>query len=135
MEFKVLTDEELKAQRFFLEEGMANFTVMNAENAVSKTGNEMIKLTLRVIDKEGKEGTIFDYLVSTEKAVFKIKQFCDAIEKPEIYKSGKMNDLECLDQSGKCILKIRKSNEYGDQVIIKEYLSSTEEFIDDEIPF
>lgn len=62
-----------------IKEGRYVFKVANAEEQTSKNGNPMIKLDISVRISDYKSLPIFDYLVSTERALFKIKQFCQSV--------------------------------------------------------
>jgi len=62
MKFKHKTEEELQSM-FLLHEGTYQFVVTKAEDAMSKSNNEMIKLTLKIMDKAGREHTVYDYLL------------------------------------------------------------------------
>ena len=68
-----------EARQFFVEPGEYTIRVIDAKEDTSKTGNDMIKLTLEVVMKDGSKGPrLFDYLVFTEKARFKADQFLQA---------------------------------------------------------
>lgn len=140
MNFTPLSDEELNAQKGLLAPGVADFEVVEAKDEVSKSsGNEMIKLNLKVWDSQGKQGMVFDYLVSTVS--WKIKQFFDAIGKPEIYNVGTITSQNLIGASGKATLGIQKdrTGKYGDQTKVVEYIKAGTNLDsilpDDEDPF
>jgi len=56
----------------FVDPGEYEFIVHEAEEQLSKAGNEMIKLTLRI---QPQNTTVFDYLVFSEKNAWKIDSF------------------------------------------------------------
>lgn len=60
--------------------GEYGFTVSGAIEAQSEAGNDMIAIEL-LVDVPGRDNPlkVFDYLVATPKALFKIQQFCDAV--------------------------------------------------------
>lgn len=106
-----------------LAEGEAEFEVLSAEDQVSKTGNEMIKLHLKVWDCNGKQGTIFDYLL--EKGVWRIEQFCESTLIPVAkFKSGELNAVDCSGKTGKLTIKTQKdkSGQYPDKSSVSGYL-------------
>lgn len=120
MRFEPLSDAELAAQRGTLKPGPADFEVIDAKEALSKAGNEMVKLTLRVWDSEGRQGQLFDYLLGN--AQWKIKSFYQSIGNPEAYEAGLIDPLNLSGASGKAILTIQKDPKYGDQVRIQNYV-------------
>jgi hypothetical protein len=56
--------------------GEYEVTVVNATSQISRNGNEMVVLKLSV---EGGRGTIFDHLVFTEEADWRIASFLTAV--------------------------------------------------------
>lgn len=87
--------------------GNYEFIVSNAEEQESQKGNPMINLELLiVIPDRDNPVKVFDCLVFTENAIFKIEQFCKATGMPEKFKNIDGNvdiDLEpanCLNKQG-----------------------------------
>ena len=121
MRFEPKTAAEINASKMKLKEGPANFEIIKAEDTFSKHGNEMIKLTLRVWDCEGKWAQIFDYLVSN--VPWKMLQFLNSISRPEIYETGVIDVESLLGASGGCVIKIQRDNSgvYGDRLVIAAY--------------
>ena len=73
---------EEKSRASHVEAGEYNLIIANAEEALSSNSNEMIKIKLRVTQPhfDGDEGpVVFDNLVFTERAFWKIDQFLKAI--------------------------------------------------------
>jgi hypothetical protein len=67
------------ASAFHVEAGIYKLRVIEAKEDTSKHGNNMIKLTLRVIKADGHKGpTLFDYLVLAKNTEWKIDQFLSA---------------------------------------------------------
>lgn len=153
---EVLEQNNTNKQFHLLPEGIYDFYVKLAEEKISSTGNEMIKLTLAIHDENGFERNIFDYLVSTEKMVFKIKQFCEAIGIEDKYKSSSFTIDDIMSKNGKAKITIKKGSQkpdgsfYTDSNAVKFYIKTekndsvmtdkktdkkTESFIDDDLPF
>jgi hypothetical protein len=66
----------------FVQPGIYAVRVIEATEDTSTSGNDMVKLKLRVIKPGGIEGpALFDYLVLNENAQWKIDQFLAACEK------------------------------------------------------
>ena len=109
----------------------------------------MIALKLNVVDQFDDKTTVFDYLVSTEKALFKIHQFAGATGLMEQYKNGGLTAHDCIGKTGRCKIGITKSEGYADKNSVAEYVKAVGYVapakrqpamagagdIDDEIPF
>ncbi len=131
--FPVLSDDEIKNMNL-LPEGMYQFKVHGVESStadgkqlVSKSGNQMIKITLKVLDATGRERLITDYLVALESMVFKIKHFCESLGLD--YNKGSFQPNACLGMKGKLQLVIQKGKKkdnseeyYSDKNSVKDYV-------------
>lgn len=64
-------------QRTFtiLPAGKYPFRVLDANQQRSKAGNDMIELKLDFYDDDGNSSTVWDFLVFTEKSVWKVDHF------------------------------------------------------------
>lgn len=109
MKFKVLAEDELNNQRFFLEEGICDFEVLEANERNSKAGNPMIELKLKCTDKNGKVGIIFDYIVSVNME-WKIKSFCESINHPEYYQQGEIDSKYVEGKMGRVEVYLQKEH-------------------------
>lgn len=128
MRYVALSDEELEAQTTQLSEGCATFCVTSAEEAVSSTGNDMIKLKIVVEDENGASGTVFDHLVSTPKTQWKIKQFLCGIGQEDHYKRGELLASFCDGAVGKCRIKKKADSKWFE---IAEYINPENQEQDD----
>ena len=73
-------EEPKKAGTYFVEPGIYRVEVKNAVEKVSQNGNAMIKLICKVLLKDDIEGPeVWDHLVFTAKASWKIDQFLASI--------------------------------------------------------
>lgn len=87
--------------------GNYEFIVSNAEERESKAGNPMINLELLIV-VPGRDNPVkvFDCLVFTDKAIFKIEQFCKAVGMPEKFQNNDGNvdvniePADCLNKQG-----------------------------------
>src|SRR6185437_7492859 len=103
--YEVYSDEEIDSQRKKLSAGICNFTVVSAIEKLSKTsGLPMLELKLHVWDCHGVEGTVFDYLVSSEKMAWKLRDFCKSIGDISIYKEKRLSSFTASHKSGKADL-------------------------------
>jgi len=146
MRFTALSAEEIQESKLVVE-GQYHGEVMEAEDTVSKAGNEMIKLVLRIYDQKDKAHFIKDYLM--EAMQFKLLHFCESTNLSEQYKSGLLAASHCIgkkvvidvivetDDSGKYLPK----NSIKDYVVVKDGVQpvgakSSNDFQDDlDIPF
>jgi len=144
------SEAELKAS-LILDEGMYPFQVVNAEDAISKSGNEMIKMTLKVWNKDGSERTLYDYLL--DAMAFKLRHFCASTGLLEKYEHGKLHAIDCIGKTGKADIMIQpgqpndKGGYYPDKNSVKDYLAPDKQSIlmplkpikkddfDDDVPF
>lgn len=148
--FMPMTDEEIDALSL-VEEGEYDFNVLKSTRKTSKAGNPMAELHIQYWDKEGKQHTLFDYLVFSQIGlnIKRIKNFCDAVGLTEQYKQGQIPE-ELQGLSGKCQIGIKDAQPkegggfYPKKNIVLDYIKITksqhqvsikESFIDDKVPF
>ncbi len=129
--FSPKTDAEIAAMQNqgLLEEGVYKFTVKHVEQCVSQSDNSMLKIRLSVFEKSGGMRVIFDYLVATDRMMFKLKHFCESIGLQDKYTDGKFNPQECVNRSGYAYVSIQKGSarpdglgNYPDKNQIKDYV-------------
>jgi hypothetical protein len=104
-------------------EGIYDFTVADANEKMSQSsGNDMIELQLIVKGPDGEEVKIFDNLVFSPKAFWKIDMFrvCTG-DKLVAGQSVEFNAEDCLDRTGKCCV-ITDKFEGRERNKVKEYL-------------
>lgn len=147
--FQPMTEEQIKLFSL-MDAGTYDFEVLKATETSSKAGNQMIKLDIKVWDRNGKEHYIFDYLVSTPNMMYKIKHFCEAIGMQREYLDGKFEPQQCEKRVGKAEIYVKKGDpkqeggSYPDKNAIKDYIPKSinqinnepkKEFVDDDLPF
>jgi hypothetical protein len=127
-------------------EGVYDFVVADANEKMSQSsGSAMIELLLLVKGQNGEEVKIFDNLVFSPKAFWKIDAFRVATgDKLVAGQSVEFNAEDCLDRTGKCVLIIdnyggRERNKVGEYLDPKESQNPvvqkpTAVPVDDEIP-
>jgi hypothetical protein len=111
--------------------GVCSFSIINCIETISKAGNEMLKVTMKITDSERNSVTINDYIVSS--FVNKIKRFLDSVGLSSTFKNGEINADNLILLDGKCIIKYSEREEVKDEYgaiflsypkpIIKEYLA------------
>jgi len=135
------TDQELQ-EMSLIEPGQYPFEVIEAEDRISKSGNEMIWLKLKIWDSLGRERFIFDYLL--DSMAHKVKHFCDITNMQDKYENENLLATDCLGKSGHLDLIIQKdkTGQYADRNSVRDYVvkKSVEKvietpFVDDDIPF
>jgi len=128
------TSEELLKQSNLLEKGTYSFEVVEANDEISKSGNEMIKLMLNVWDYEsGKSTIVFDYLL--EKMAYKLIHFCQVTKLMDKYSTGELRAFDCLGKKGSVDIETQEKREnpsggfYPAKNIVKDYnVSKVESF-------
>jgi len=148
MRFTPRTEKEIQSMNL-VNPGTYDFVVVESLEMISKSGNEMIKLQLKIWDESGQEKTIHDFLL--EAMAFKLRHFCEATGLLSKYEEGAFNAEDCLGKSGKVEIIIQEGNfkpdgsKYADKNSVKDYIKnpgdakpepSKESFQDDnDIPF
>jgi hypothetical protein len=120
LEFTPKTEEELKS--VMLEKGEYDFDVIGAEEQTSKSGNAMIKLTLKAYGHNGETAIVYDYLLAALE--YKVKHFCDTAGLTNEYQMGILTSDMCLNKCGKCKLDIQhdKEGKYDPKNVVKDYI-------------
>ena len=136
MRFTPKTEAELKESEL-LPEGEYQFEILTAEDTQSKsTGNDMLKLSLRIFENGGENSQrVFDYLVSIDSMIWKIRHFAEAIGMLPEYESGEMLAETLPGRTGKCKIVIQPaSGQWDAKNVVKDYLPRPAGMAED-IPF
>ncbi len=120
---KPLSEKEIK-QGDLWAKGNYHFKVINAEEARSQSGNDMIKLTLTIWSEGGRTKIIFDYLL--EALEYKLAHFAEATGLLQKYQSGSLSSYDCYGKEGelKLTIQVDKTGEYQDKNSVADYLLS-----------
>lgn len=102
-----------------LKPGVYDFTVTNAEDRQSKSGNDMIALELEVFTETGGIRRLKDYLL--EKVAYKLRHFCYATGMGDLYESGQFGASDCVGRSGKLKLGVQSQEGYQDKNEVRDY--------------
>ena len=105
MKHKPQTEEEIAASGL-LQEGVYDFTIIEAKEKQSNSGNDMFALKLQVFDNDGQPRTILDWVLPSFAK--KYKHLHDACGLLDLYKSGETTESDLLGKSGKLMLTIGK---------------------------
>lgn len=118
MQFTPKSRDELRPT---LPDGEYSATVIKAEDTVSKRGNDMIALTLRIY---GDTGNVLanDWLIPNAAGMWKVFNFCEAANKMDRYNDGDLTANDCL--NAEVIVKVKTEAQEGfdPQPRIKDYL-------------
>jgi len=131
MRFQPKTEKELHEEKM-LPEGEHSFEVSQGEDTFSKnSGNEMIKLLVRVFREDGTFLLIDDYLL--ESMGFKLRHAAEACGLIDRYENGELSGEDFIGKTG--TVKIGTQEAKGDwpaKSVIKDYVVEKED--DAEMP-
>lgn len=116
------TDEELLN---LLPEGEYDFFVKQAEDTVSKKGNEMIRLSVAILDSNNREHLIFDYLL--DALAFKVKHFAEAVGLEDKYNAGCYMASDCWNKSGRCyVTRVEAKDGFPAKNNVADYIKASD---------
>jgi hypothetical protein len=118
MRFTPKNEEELAIEGL-LPEGVYDFEVLEATDRVSKKGNEMIEVRLKVYDLNGGFRFITDYLL--EAYLPKLYSFAKATGTLKAYDAGEFTAYDCQGRSGKVQVKVVPAGEFPAKNEVKTY--------------
>lgn len=108
-----------------LPQGIYPFDVVEATDSRSKSGNEMIKVRLRIHTPEGKQRILYDYLLEAMK--FKLAHFFEAIGKWDVYERHEFSADDCYG-SGSLKLIIQEAKDgYAAKNSVDDYILTDEQ--------
>ena len=121
MKFIPKNEKEI-ATAGLMPKGTYPFEVMDAEDAVSKNGNEMIKATLRIFQPDGKTRLLIAYLMEAMPA--QLFHFCTYSGLAVEYGNGTLKAADCIGKNGYCEIAIKedKTGQYGPQNVVKDFV-------------
>lgn len=148
MKFAPKTEQQVQEEGL-LHPGIYDFEVSSAEDTHSNKGNEMVVVKLSVIDADGQERKITDYLL--EAMAFKLRHFAYATGLGPKYEIGTLTSDDMKGRTGQCKLRIKPADgEYRSKNEVSDYVVANGESapikqagdprgaapdLDDEIPF
>jgi hypothetical protein len=126
MKFTPLSDEEAAAQSGDLwPPGTYDYEIREATEETSKAGNDMFKLEIWIFSKDGERKLLWDYLVASEKATWKIHQFAASCGLTEQYKTGALMVAEIVGRTGMCDVVTQKAtDDFPAKNVIKGYVKA-----------
>lgn len=144
MKFQPKTEREI-AEAGLWPKGDYQFEILEAEETTSNSGNEMIKMKVKVYNDQGRSQNIFDYIVAGVME-HKLRHLCEAAGLLAEYEQGEIEAYQLVGKTGYCKVGISKdkSGQYADRNGITDYLVDTpvdaakvagEKLKDDSIPW
>lgn len=128
LKFQPKTEAEVNTRKLW-PAGEYDFEIVKAEDAVSKAGNAMIKIVLKIFDRSGEYILLSDYLLSDEAMAFKLRHCCEAVGILGKYETGELEAGDFVTGAGQLKLKVRKSTDPNypeDQNQIADYIKPDE---------
>ena len=127
MRFTPKSEKELNEERL-LPEGNYPFQISQAESKLSKKGNEMIELLVRVYKPDGQFILVTDYLM--EAMMFKLLHCCQACGLEEQYNQGILDARDFIGKTGMLKLKIDPEKDgFPPKNSVKDYIKSDEKVV------
>jgi hypothetical protein len=104
-----------------LDEGDHTLVVLDAEETVSNSGNDMIRLRLGKATQPACE-PIRDFLVATEAALWKVRQFATAAGLSDKFDSGTLTEDDCIGRYVKARIVHESDPGFDPQAKVAKYL-------------
>jgi hypothetical protein len=125
MRFQPKTENEIASDGLF-PPGTYDFEVLEAEEQTSSKGNDMIMLKLAIYNAQGQNRHVYDYLVGTDGAQFKIRHYAEATGQLDTYDGGEISADDQVGRTGRCKIVIKKdaSGQYADKNAVSDYVRS-----------
>jgi hypothetical protein len=96
--------------------------VIKSDEAVSKSsGNDMIKICLKLYGRNGDTVLLNDYLL--ESFPKKLKHFCDSAGLMDVYESGELSAEHCKGVTVIARIKVKNDPQYGEQNAVEDYVT------------
>ena len=124
MKFAPKSPEELALDGLF-PAGKYPFEVIKSEDAVSKSGNEMVKLSLKVYGQGERVTTVFEYLMASNQQ--RLSQFCTFTGLAAKYEAGELEASDCEGRQGWVCIKIQPAKDgYDPRNVVNYYCPKPE---------
>lgn len=120
MKFDPKTEQQVQEEGL-LPAGIYDFEVISAEDTHSNKGNEMVVAKLGVMDADGQERKITDYLL--EAMAYKLRHFAYATGLGPQYEVGTLVAADMIGKTGQCKLTIQPAKgEYRAKNVVADYV-------------
>lgn len=120
MNFESKSERQIVEESLF-EKGEYDATVIKAEDKVSKKGNDMIALGLKVYHDDGRTTLVNDWLLPSMP--MKLLKFCQSAGLQDRYDKGDLRAADCMDRDVRVILKVQEdeSGQFPPQNSVANY--------------
>lgn len=139
MKYTPYTEKQI-AEMNVWPEGFYPFEIKEAEETSSKSGNDMIKLSVVLFGRDGRSTMVFDYLLDALPQ--KLRQCAVACGLVSEYEQGNLSGVHFVGKTGHAKVGIEKSKDpaYADKNKIVSYqepkgVLQQANYLDDSIPF
>lgn len=120
MRFSPKTEQEV-AEAGLWPAGEVDFEILEAEDTVSKSGNDMVKLKIKVFNEVGDSRIIFDYLL--EAVAYKLRHCAEACDLLANYNEGCLDASDFIGKTGRLKLRITPAKDgYAAKNDIADYI-------------
>ena len=97
-------------------DGEYSYEIMEADEYVKEeTGNEVIKLTVRVFNDDGEHRQIMNWLTNTPQSAWRIRQFAASCGLLAEYEKGYLQAPQIIGRVGMCKLGTKESEWNGEK--------------------
>jgi hypothetical protein len=126
MRFNPLSEEEANAQASGVwEDGEYDYEVIEAEEKQSNAGNDMFALELSIFNANGSRKKVFDYLVISDKAAWKLRHFSTSCGLLAQYQRGSLMANEMIGRTGRCTIGTQAAKDsYPAKNVVRDYIGS-----------
>jgi len=124
MKFAPKSAEELALDGLF-PAGKYPFEVIKSEDKVSKSGNEMLALSLKVYGERDRVTTVFEYLMASNQ--HRLNQFCTFTGLQAKYEAGELEAADCEGRQGWVCIKVQPAKDgYDPKNVVNYYCPKPE---------
>lgn len=122
MEFQPKTRKEIESD-LVLQPGIYDFECVKAEETVSKSGNQMLAIEIRVFKPDGSTTNMRDWLLPIDgMPMEKLLNFCDSVGLSGAFESGKLSAHDLIKRTGVVKTFVKEDPEYGMQARVANYI-------------
>lgn len=124
MKFTAKTAKQI-SEEILWPKGNYAFEILEATDEIAKSsGNEQIKLKVKVFKDDGASQNIFDYLSSADKMAWKLRSASEACGLLSDYEKEHLEAYQFVGKTGYCEVVIQpEQNGYDAKNSIKKYLT------------
>jgi hypothetical protein len=103
------------------EDGIYDYEIKDASEETSRAGNDMIKLEVWIFNQAGNRKLLFEYLVASEKAVWKVREFAASSDLLTQYDTGTLMASEIVGRTGMCEVGTQR-DDYGVKNVVRRWM-------------